>query len=96
MPLTCSNPQGAGCTLPLICSVRRMCAAGRYRDEERQWVLEATLEDGHQDWVRDVAWAPSIGLPGSVLATCGQDKQVLIWSKDREDSQWSKVRPGLP
>ena len=29
-------------------------------DESGNWVKEADLE-GHSDWVRDVAWAPSIG-----------------------------------
>lgn len=27
---------------------------------------------GHTDWVRDVAWAPSIGMPGTHIATCSQ------------------------
>ena len=26
---------------------------------------------GHGDWVRDVAWAPSLGLPKSTLASAG-------------------------
>jgi len=47
-------------------------ACRRYRDDERQWALETQLEDGHQDWVRDVAFAPSAGLPISILATCSQ------------------------
>lgn len=28
--------------------------------------------EGHTDWVRDVAWAPNIGLPRSYIATASQ------------------------
>src|SRR5262249_45520014 len=42
-----------------------------YREESHQWVVEETLE-GHTDWVRDVAWAPNIGLPRSYIATASQ------------------------
>ena len=28
--------------------------------------------EGHADWVRDVAWAPNIGLPRSYIATASQ------------------------
>ena len=30
--------------------------------------------EGHTDWVRDVAWAPNIGLPRSYTVTASQDK----------------------
>ena len=41
-----------------------------FREDNGQWVEEQKLE-GHSDWVRDVAWAPSIGLPKSIIASCG-------------------------
>jgi protein transport protein SEC13 len=47
--------------------------------------------DGHTDWVRDVAWAPNIGLPRSYIATASQDKTVLIWTKDSPTSPWVKT-----
>ena len=40
-------------------------------DSSCSWVLEETLH-GHRDWVRDVAWAPSVGLPLSTIASCSQ------------------------
>lgn len=46
-----------------------------------RWVEEKKLEL-HTDWVRDVAWAPSIGLPKSVIASCSQDRRVVIWTSD--------------
>ena len=48
-------------------SLCRIC----FREEEGQWVEDQKL-DGHSDWVRDVAWAPSVGLPKSVIASCSQ------------------------
>jgi len=44
-----------------------------------EWVAEGRLE-GHSDWVRDVAWAPSGGSGGALIASCSQDCRVLIWS----------------
>jgi len=61
-----------------------------YRDDSQSWVEEEVLE-GHTDWVRDVAWAPNIGLPRSYIATASQDKTVLIWTKDTPTSPWVKT-----
>ncbi|KAK3820309.1 MAG: WD40 repeat-like protein [Benniella sp.] len=58
-----------------------------YRDET--WKEEEVLE-GHTDWVRDVAWAPNIGVPKSYLASCSQDKTVLIWTQDTPSAPWQK------
>ncbi|KAL6750467.1 COP-II coat subunit [Haematococcus lacustris] len=46
--------------------------------EAGMWQEEEALP-GHSDWVRDVAWAPSMGLPRSTLASAGQDGQVFAW-----------------
>lgn len=40
-------------------------------DEEKKWVDEESIR-GHDDWVRDVAWAPNIGLPGMYIASASQ------------------------
>lgn len=52
-----------------------------------EWKEEAKLE-GHSDWVRDVAWAPSIGLPRSLIASCSQDRRVIIWVNDGKTGVW--------
>jgi protein transport protein SEC13 len=62
-----------------IQSVKRFATAGcdnlvriwGYREGSQSWVEEEVLE-GHTDWVRDVAWAPNIGLPRSYIATASQ------------------------
>nr|CAG4640929.1 EOG090X07N7 [Eulimnadia texana] len=60
-----------------------------WREEEDQWVEDAKLE-GHSDWVRDVAWAPSIGLPRSIIASCSQDRRVILWVNDGQSNSWTQ------
>ncbi|VUZ48910.1 unnamed protein product [Hymenolepis diminuta] len=43
------------------------------------WVKEAQPEGGHTDWVRDVAWCPSLSLARQQIASCGQDGRVIVW-----------------
>lgn len=53
----------------------------KYVEESHKWIEERQL-DAHSDWVRDVAWAPSIGLPKWYIASCSQDKKVIIWTNN--------------
>ncbi|KAF5297088.1 hypothetical protein FQA39_LY02668 [Lamprigera yunnana] len=46
-----------------------------------KWVEEHKLEV-HSDWVRDVAWAPSVGLSRHVIASGSQDRRVIIWTSE--------------
>ncbi|KAG7202633.1 hypothetical protein KM043_009813 [Ampulex compressa] len=46
----------------------------RFREEKK---LEA-----HSDWVRDVAWAPAVGPSRAALASCSQDRRVVVWTSD--------------
>ncbi|BFZ57646.1 GTPase-activating protein S13 [Savitreella phatthalungensis] len=65
----------------------------RYDDATSAWVEDRTLE-GHTDWVRDVAWAPNIGLPKQYIATGGQDRHVYIWTRlatDAENAPWKRT-----
>ena len=66
-------------------SVKRFASAGcdnlvkiwGFRDDTQAWVEEDVLE-GHTDWVRDVAWAPNIGLPRSYIATASQVRPPAV------------------
>ena len=48
----------------------------------------------HGDWVRDVAWAPNIGLPFDTIASCSQDGRVVIFNSasagSGSGSRWEK------
>jgi protein transport protein SEC13 len=50
-------------------------AAQVWKSTGSGWESEAVLSS-HTDWVRDVAWAPNLGLPYSTIASAGQDGQV--------------------
>jgi len=62
-------------------------------DHTGQWsCLSDGFQDGHKDWVRDVAWAPSLGLLSSTIASCSEDKSVAIWAEDEATGQWKKSK----
>ncbi|CAH8434582.1 unnamed protein product [Heterobilharzia americana] len=48
-----------------------------------EWIEEARL-DGHTDWVRDVAWCPSLNISRQLIASCGQDGRLIIWQSSNE------------
>lgn len=51
-------------------------------------------ENGHTDWVRDVAWAPSPSQSSiSLLASCSEDQTVKIWTE--RGFQWT-VQQTIP
>lgn len=67
----------------------------------RFWVQEASsgqwVEDtscpvstdlGHGDWVRDVAWAPSVLPNVNMVASCGEDRKVLLWTQRGQSEAW--------
>lgn len=53
------------------------------REDTKTWSpdpVQPVLE-GHTDWVRDVAWAPSVGVGRSYLASAGQVSRALSSSR---------------
>ena len=46
------------------------------------WVEDRLLGNGgHRDWVRDVAWSPGGSVGSDLIASCGEDGQVLLWTR---------------
>lgn len=41
------------------------------------------------DWVRDVAWAPNTAMPYNIIASCSEDRTVIIWKQLSSDGSWS-------
>jgi protein transport protein SEC13 len=61
--------------------------------EPGRWTLEYTTptttttttatggSTGHTDWIRDVAWAPCLLPNHNTIATCSEDRTVMIWNQ---------------
>ncbi len=52
-----------------------------YDAASQSYRQEGQALQGHTDWVRDVAWSPSV-LQKSYIASASQDKTVRIWTSD--------------
>ena len=54
-----------------------------------EWMADAAplgTGAGHSDWVRDVAWAPAV-VPGiNIVASCSEDRTVIIWTQEGGES----------
>lgn len=71
----------------VTCGMDKLAKIWKYDESKNKYINEATLE-GHEDWVYDVSWSPSI-LIGSYIATASKDCTVLIWSQD-SNGKWQK------
>jgi len=61
------------------------------------WVPDADLPVDHKEWVRDVAWVPSGGMPYNMFASCSEDKTVVIWKQTEAGGAWSPTAlPDFP
>jgi len=65
-----------------------------------QWEMETTPIDtsshSHSDWVRDVAWAPAV-VPGiDVIASCSEDRTVLVWTQKAGEGEEGEPGPWQP
>jgi protein transport protein SEC13 len=58
-------------------------------NSQGEWKMEQQL-DAHQDWVRDVAWAPNIGLQYDTVASGSQDRMVIIWQSSEKGGRFVK------
>jgi protein transport protein SEC13 len=58
--------------------------------QDGSWIQEDSPETGHSDWVRDVAWAPTLLPRENTVASCSEDKTVLIWTKSG-DQHWKST-----
>ena len=76
----------------------RRFATGGSDNEVKIWEWNAqqntytqmlSLPEGHSDWVRDVAWSPTL-LSKTYIASASQDKSVKIWTSTNpnETGSW--------
>ncbi|KAK4461825.1 WD40-repeat-containing domain protein [Cladorrhinum samala] len=60
-----------------------------YDPPKNSYKLEREPLVGHTDWVRDVAWSPTV-LSKSYIASASQDRTVRIWTSDPANpGQWN-------
>ncbi|TDH64783.1 uncharacterized protein CCR75_002110 [Bremia lactucae] len=52
------------------------------------WEIVTTL-NGHRDWIRDVSWAPNVGIPANMIASGSDDHTVRVWTQDEADGKWT-------
>lgn len=71
----------------VTCGSDNVSRIWKWDSTKEKYVEEAKLE-GHTDWVRDVAWSPSV-LVKSYIATASQDRTVLIWTQEG-NGKWEK------
>jgi len=64
-----------------------------WRFDEQSGVLKQEDEElhAHSDWIRDVAWAPSVCSRNYVLASASQDGKVIIWSQGQPGERWKQT-----
>eukprot|EP00184_Porphyridium_aerugineum_P004551 CAMPEP_0184694650 /NCGR_PEP_ID=MMETSP0313-20130426/2529_1 /TAXON_ID=2792 /ORGANISM="Porphyridium aerugineum, Strain SAG 1380-2" /LENGTH=324 /DNA_ID=CAMNT_0027152971 /DNA_START=106 /DNA_END=1077 /DNA_ORIENTATION=- len=60
----------------------------KYNETAGKWERDGEPLQKHTDWVRSVAWAPSLGLAASTIASAGQDRRVVLWTKDDTSATW--------
>lgn len=92
-PAVVSTPSSAGPRSPAqgqLTAQKRFVSGGSdnliriwvFDDEQKKWVEEEVIKE-HEDWVRDVAWAPNIGLPGMYIASASQVRILSSPSQSR-------------
>ena len=70
----------------LLDPVQKICSGGFdnnvkvWKLNNGVWEMDSPTLQMHTDWVRDVAWAPNMGLPKSIIASTLQDGRAIIWT----------------
>lgn len=66
-----------------------------FQPQSGTYTNTVTMPNGHADWVRDVAWSPTL-LSKSYIASASQDKTVRIWSTASSSSSSGNANPPDP
>jgi len=59
-----------------------------FNEAHGNWTQQGQDLGRHTNWVRDVAWAPNIGMPRSTIASASEDGKVFIWSQAADGGAW--------
>ena len=90
-----STAPGALVGSGLLDTVQKLCSGGCdntvkiWKLTNGAWKMDCfPALQKHDDWVRDVAWAPNLGLPKSTVASASQDGKVIIWTVAKDGDKW--------
>ncbi|KAJ9470000.1 Protein transport protein SEC13 [Diplonema papillatum] len=62
-----------------------------------KWEVSSTMAEHSKNGVvaiRDVQWAQNCGLPFDYIASCADDKVVLVWRQEMPDKDWKNKQVG--
>eukprot|EP00002_Diphylleia_rotans_P038366 TRINITY_DN8711_c0_g1_i2.p1 TRINITY_DN8711_c0_g1~~TRINITY_DN8711_c0_g1_i2.p1 ORF type:complete len:310 (+),score=59.31 TRINITY_DN8711_c0_g1_i2:91-1020(+) len=65
-----------------------------WRRADKKWIPVKQLSQS-KSWLRGISWAPNLGLPGFVIATCSQDGSVCVWKtgeSHQPEDNWACTR----
>ena len=62
----------------------------KYYSEDREWGLDQNLNDlpPNTPCIRDINWAPNVGLPFTYLAASTDDGNIIVWRQDGIEGLW--------
>ena len=60
------------------------------KDGEQEPVVNTI--GSHNDWVRDVAWCPNIGLMHEMIASCSEDATCKVWISQGEQQKGQPLK----
>jgi protein transport protein SEC13 len=63
------------------CGCDNVLKVWSYSEAHQKWMQQGADLTGHANWVRDVAWAPNMGMPRTTIASASEDGRVFIWSQ---------------
>jgi protein transport protein SEC13 len=81
-----NSPQFSVSKRLVTCGCDNRVRIWAFDDSDGKWAEQNVFfnsDSTHGDWVRDVAWAPSLGLPSDTIASCSEDKTVVIWTANQ-------------
>lgn len=69
-------------------SVNHLVKIWQYAPSSNTWQAMESALHGHQDWVREVAWAPNVGIPANIIASASDDHTVRAWAQNEANGEW--------
>ena len=80
----------AGCDNKIwLSTINNINTTNNYNEDISKGKITTELLGNHDDWVRDVAWLNFPGYTYDIIASAGEDENVFLWTKNKEN-KWEK------